>query len=302
MVGAHALGHLPVQQRVIRMRTGDASIYSDYIAGKEPKDRKRHNTEEDPETRTDRGALGDIEDRLSGRGREARENNEGRAGRGDGGDGGDGGERGNRAEQKGSAGRGGSLEREWRGEGHMDRKDHKGVKDSENEGQEQDKRDIGGKGGITGVRGFKKSLAVFTLIVIVTVVAPVLYTYVIPRSELTITTVYHETTGTGSVGYITVALKVTNTGTTPVEDVNVTLHVINGSMDLKGWSNRTFDSIGPRQYRTLDLSFAGSHYKDYMISISVRARIGDEVRQKRMSHDVIDDKQPYMNIEWADSI
>ena len=131
------------------------------------------------------------------------------------------------------------------------------------------------------------------------VIIPSLWFLVIPREEITLTTIYHEVTGTGTVGMITVGIRIRNTGSRPVEDLRYSVTVVNGTYVYKGGFNGTA-TLGILASVEDSTTFAGSHYRDYIITVDIWAVIDGRERHWTLSHSVIEAKHPEMNIEWTD--
>lgn len=150
------------------------------------------------------------------------------------------------------------------------------------------------------VKGFKRVLYVFVFLIILLVVIPLLYYYVIPRFEIRVTTMYHEEIVFGGVGHIKVAVNIENTGTIVLDEVTVDINVVNDTRALRGHKIENFKSVHAGESVALSVDFSGSHYKDYYITIYLNVSYGSETKRTLITHSVIDSKNNAMNIEWTD--
>ena len=152
------------------------------------------------------------------------------------------------------------------------------------------------------VRGKRGVFIVLGSVLLLMLLVPLSYYYVIPRSEVTITTVYHEISGSGTVGVIMVATRVENTGTLRASDIRMEVVVVNGTYSDMGHYNMSRDLMRPRTRAEDSMSFTGSHYSDYHITIRISFTAGQQRVDQVITHSVIESERPEMNIIWRDVI
>lgn len=149
----------------------------------------------------------------------------------------------------------------------------------------------------------KRGVIIFTVsIFLVLLLAPIIYYYIIPREEMTITTIYHEISGAGGTGLIAVAFRVENTGTQDITDLSLKVLIVNQTYETKDTWNHTVGKLELREKIDHSEAFSGTHYKNYYITIETSFTIEGNHYHRTITHSVIEKEHPEMNIEWKDTI
>jgi len=145
---------------------------------------------------------------------------------------------------------------------------------------------VDSKGRRVIIRGKRPILRTLMALAVILVVGLSLYTYVIPRTDVTIRTIYHEAPGGGGTsGVMNLNVLVSNTGTLELENFTLTIEVT----DREGEVVETEDQdgnvsglyvfsrdIAPRDQQQPRVKFRGDQHSTYFFYIEVSFRSGDE--------------------------
>ncbi|MCU0798488.1 MAG: hypothetical protein MUC62_02305 [Candidatus Thermoplasmatota archaeon] len=138
------------------------------------------------------------------------------------------------------------------------------------------------------------------IVLLVVLVAFTTYQYILPRTDLEVRTVYHESPGGGGTGgVINVNILLTNKGNREVTgfDCSVNVMMTDGiEMTRGGFEDETLLS---RDNTEIRLYFVGSHYSTYRIVVRVVfGSMGNTITQE-LVHSTIEDS---MNLVFVDRI
>lgn len=125
------------------------------------------------------------------------------------------------------------------------------------------------KGRRVEVRGKRAVLAGVAVAALLVFTGFLLYTYVIPRVQLDILTMYHEDPGSGGTGgNIRVNVLLENSGTLVIKDLELVLAVEDGEGNLlaRSYHNTTISPGNDAQPR---VSFRGDQYATYFIQLRI---------------------------------
>lgn len=134
----------------------------------------------------------------------------------------------------------------------------------------------------------------------VVLVAFAAYSYVIPRTELEVRTVYHESPGGGGTGgVINVNILLTNRGNRGLTGLDCSVNVVeaNGTEMTRGGIEG--GSLLSRDNTEIRLSFIGSHYSTYMIIVVVVFGSMGNTITAEIEHSTIEDS---MNLVFVDTV
>jgi hypothetical protein len=180
--------------------------------------------------------------------------------------------------------------------GRRKQKDQKVKKRSERTPRKIDKR----VKALEPTPGKKITVVVVILIVGLLIVAALLYFVIIPRTSLSIQTVYHERLGGGSTGGgININIRFTNDGTNKIMGIDMTLSVINQS-DVQ--VIRFVDSVGQLERgesQEVRTEFIGNHLETYYMTLSVTFKSEGESFSKDFSYKTEED---IMNLDFRDTV
>ncbi len=150
------------------------------------------------------------------------------------------------------------------------------------------------------VRGKKAIIVGVVVIVIIILLANALYFFVLPRVNLEIITVYNEGIGGGGTGgMININTKLENIGTLKLDDLTITITVLNSTkyqMDRLVTSNI---QISPSNDKEIKLNFIGNHYETYYIELELSFYSNQDDYKKSYSYVTHEDP---MNIKYEDEI
>jgi len=119
----------------------------------------------------------------------------------------------------------------------------------------------------------------------------VCYSYVIPRTEVEIDTVYHS-----SYSALFVQSKISNTGTKQISDLKVKLSVWNGTEMLESDSHYPGILNAKQSVKLPPLIFDGPHSDSYELLINVEFIIDGEKQTLDYNYEIAD----YGNLAWHD--
>ena len=119
----------------------------------------------------------------------------------------------------------------------------------------------------------------------------VCYSYVIPRTEVEIDTVYHS-----SYSALFVQSKISNTGTKQISDLKVKISVWNGTEMLESDSHYPGILNAKQSVKLPPLLFDGPHSDSYELLINVEFIIDGEKQTLAYNYEIAD----YGNLAWHD--
>lgn len=119
----------------------------------------------------------------------------------------------------------------------------------------------------------------------------VCYSYVIPRTEVEIDTVYHS-----SYSALFVQSKVSNTGTKQITDLKVKSSVWNGTEMLKSDTHYPGVLNAKQSVKLPPLIFDGPHSDSYELLINIEFIIDGEKQTLAYNYEIAD----YGNLAWHD--
>jgi len=119
----------------------------------------------------------------------------------------------------------------------------------------------------------------------------VCYSYVIPRTEVEIDTVYHS-----SYSALFVQSKISNTGTKQISDLKVKISVWNGTEMLESDSHYPGILNAKQSVKLPPLLFDGPHSDSYELLINVEFIIDGEKQTLDYNYEIAD----YGNLAWHD--
>ena len=173
---------------------------------------------------------------------------------------------------------GGEGEGEGKGEG-------RGEGEGESEGREARRRR----------RRSRKRLALAVVLVIILV--PLLYLFVIPRTDVSVRVFYNESV----LNQINVDAQISNTGTNEATDVTLTVTVVNSTDAEMARREYSVPSIA-QVFGVAKLdsqSFRGDQFEKYTIIIDIELRAGGMTHRRHWSHDT---EEPWLNQDWTDRV
>jgi hypothetical protein len=144
-------------------------------------------------------------------------------------------------------------------------------------------------------RGRHRRLALLAVAVIV--IIPLLYFFVIPRTELAVKVSYNESV----LNRINVAAQLKNSGTQEVTDVDLDVSVVNSTDSGMGSREYSVGTVAPYMgvAKLQSLTFRGDQYERYTIVVTISFSAGGERHSRHFSHDT---QEPWMNQDWTDVI
>lgn len=136
-------------------------------------------------------------------------------------------------------------------------------------------------------------LAVALIIVLI----PVLYIFVIPRTDVAVKVFYNES----MLNQINFDPQITNAGTNEATAVTLRLSVVNSTdfeMGRKEYSIREIEPV--TGVARLDaLNFRGNQYERYTIIIDIELSAGGTTLSRHWSHST---EEPWLNQDWTDKV
>lgn len=183
-------------------------------------------------------------------------------------------------EAKGEGKGKGAGEGEGNGEG-----EHRGEGEVESEGREARRRR----------RRSRKRIALAVVLVIILV--PLLYLFVIPRTDVSVRVFYNESV----LNQINIDAQITNTGTNEATGVTLTVAVVNSTDAEMAKREYSVPSIAQVfGVAKLDsLSFRGNQFEKYTITIDIELSAGGTTHRRHWSHDT---EEPWLNQDWTDRV
>jgi hypothetical protein len=134
-------------------------------------------------------------------------------------------------------------------------------------------------------------------VVLVIILIPLLYVFVIPRTEVSVRVFYNES----MLNRIFVDPEIANTGTNEVSAVTLRIAVVN-STDFE-MGKKEYSVPGITQVfglAKLDaIGFRGDQYERYTIIIDIELTAGGTVLSRHWSHST---EEPWLNQDWTDKV
>jgi len=152
------------------------------------------------------------------------------------------------------------------------------------------------------VKGKKQVLMGLLVVVIIILAGAGLYYLALPRVDVELITIYHEATGgASSSGFINVNLQINNKGTRALEDVNVTISVIQTDTNnvVAGFSD-LFYQINRGEFEEPALDFMGDHYQAYNIEVHIEFSAAGKIYDKNYGYDISENSA--MNLIFRENI
>ncbi|RLF68833.1 MAG: hypothetical protein DRN57_02830 [Thermoplasmata archaeon] len=150
-----------------------------------------------------------------------------------------------------------------------------------------------------GFRGISKWWIPVIMVGIV-IIAFLFYQWIIPRTNLEVRTVYHESPGGGGTGgVINVNVLLTNWGNREISDLDcrVVVDQVGGGEMAR---NEAPDLVlGRGENAEIKLSFIGSQFADYKISISLSMICSGSTTERVLVHET---EEEQMNLVFVDNL
>ena len=115
------------------------------------------------------------------------------------------------------------------------------------------------------VVGRKKVWVTSILLVSAILAGYLLYGYVIPRAEMDLKVIYQE----GTMGTMTLDVRLSNTGTVDVADVNVSVEIEDENGVRMMRENAFYGSISTGGRKEIHLNMSGDHYLDHVFRLNL---------------------------------
>jgi len=107
-------------------------------------------------------------------------------------------------------------------------------------------------------------------LLVVLLVSLSLYLWIIPRTELEVRTVYHESPGGGGTGGVmNVNVLLTNMGNREVSSLTCNVVVMSDGSTVHGRSEGGSISLSRMEVAEISMHFTGSQYEEYTITVSL---------------------------------
>lgn len=149
-----------------------------------------------------------------------------------------------------------------------------------------------------------KKLILYTLFIITIIIfaGAGIYYYIIPRVEVELVTVYHEGTGgASSGGIINVNTQISNKGTRIIENINISLEVIDPETNEVMVSfDAFFNKINQGGIEEPKLDFMGDHFKAYSIKVKLDFSASGNYYSKEYFYEV--EENDAMNLFFREEI
>ncbi len=143
--------------------------------------------------------------------------------------------------------------------------------------------------------GGRRRIAMAVAIVIILI--PVLYFFVIPRTDVNVRIFYNESV----LNRINIDPQLTNPGTNEATAVTLTIAVVNSTDREMGRKVYSIPSIA-RVFGVTRLDafgFRGDQYERYTIVIDIELRAGGTTLTRHWSHNT---EEPWLNLDWTDRV
>lgn len=156
-------------------------------------------------------------------------------------------------------------------------------------------RDDRPQAGRLRIRKGRRRIALAIALVIILI--PVLYIFVIPRTEVSVRVFYNESV----LNRINIDPQITNTGTNEATDVTLTIAVVNSTDREMGRKVYSIPGIarvfGVARLDAFD--FRGDQFERYTIVIDIELSAGGTTLTRHWSHST---EEPWLNLDWTDKV
>ncbi|MGA1848776.1 MAG: hypothetical protein ACMUHB_05485 [Thermoplasmatota archaeon] len=126
------------------------------------------------------------------------------------------------------------------------------------------------------------------------------YQWAIPRTNLEIRTVYHESPGGGGTGgTLNVNVLFTNKGNREIEDLGSTITVTELGRGIRERYSLDPSNIGTGKNIEVKIAFIGSQYETYLISVSVSFVCTGDSHAQTLEYQTVED---VMNLVFVENI
>ncbi|MBM4249977.1 MAG: hypothetical protein FJ149_11225 [Euryarchaeota archaeon] len=134
-------------------------------------------------------------------------------------------------------------------------------------------------------------------VVVVAVLVPLLYLFVIPRTEVVVRVHYNESV----LNQINIDPQISNPGTNEATAVTLRIAVVNSTDAEMGKREYTVARIAQVfGVAKLDaLTFRGDQYEKYTIIIDIELSAGGQTHKRHWSHSTA---EPWLNQDWTDRV
>jgi hypothetical protein len=152
---------------------------------------------------------------------------------------------------------------------------------------------------VKGKRAVYIGLVVIALIILASMG---LYSYVLPRVDVELVTVYHESTGgVASSGSINLNTQIRNEGTKKVEDLNVSIIISDPDTgEVQEQLSDSFNSISRGDKKEPRMEFFGDHYEPYKVTIMVSFQSSGKAYIREYIYNI--EKDDAMNLIFEERI
>jgi hypothetical protein len=152
---------------------------------------------------------------------------------------------------------------------------------------------------VKGKRAVYFGLVVIAIIILASMG---LYSYVLPRVDVELVTVYHESTGgVASSGSININTQIRNEGTKTIEDLNMSIIISDPDTgEIKQQLSDSFLKISRGDKEEPRMEFFGDHYEPYKITILVSFKSSGKAYIREFVYDIETDDA--MNLIFEERI
>jgi hypothetical protein len=134
----------------------------------------------------------------------------------------------------------------------------------------------------------------------VVLISFVTYQWIIPRTNLEVRTVYHESPGGGGTGgVINLNVLLTNWGNREISDLDCLVIVRNDQGDEVARNEIESMVLNRGENAEIKLTFIGSQYVGYVIFIDIEFLSSGDRHGREIDHDTIEEQ---MNLVFVDNI
>ena len=150
------------------------------------------------------------------------------------------------------------------------------------------------------VKGSRKKWFIPLIVLGILLVGFATYQWIIPRTNLEIRTVYHESPGGGGTGgVINLNVLLTNWGNREVSDLECSVRVMDDNGREVARNNIDGMSLSRGDNAEIKISYIGSQYVDYTINIDVSFSAKGEDYERDIEHTTVEDQ---MNLVFVNNI
>ena len=140
----------------------------------------------------------------------------------------------------------------------------------------------------------KRQMIIVMMVIAVISILVISYIYIIPRTELTVKTIFNE-----NFSGIAVGCKIKNSGNKDIDDFSIHMEIRNSTKGVMDELNFTRKSIRPgEEFDTTNLQFYGDQFETYTIILEIEFKSDGKSYKDTIKHTAKD----YMNLTWDDKI